>query len=229
MRLRPTRVTPPDTAIQKLSFYGRKYGVLSAVARYVGRQSPWWWQRIGMIATTGHIRGWLATPGQRILNLGGGGNCMVECLTVDIDARADAYVDLTRPLPFPDQSVDGIFCEEVIEHLDRSAGSRLLAECRRILRLGGTLRLTTPNLIYFTRRIIADPADAAEINTIFYGHGHRHLYTPESLALVCQTVGFHNLRPSYYQDPQSNLGWLDSHADRFDHPPEESQYLDARE
>ena len=152
---------------------------------------------------------------------------MDECLTVDINVRADAYVDVTRPLPLRDESVGAIFCEEVIEHVDLPAGRRLLAECFRILRPGGALRLTTPDLEYFARGVLADPADPAEINAIFFDHGHRHLYTRESLIRECQVVGFVDALPSSYRDPNSKLGWLDSHADRFNHPPEISQYLEV--
>jgi predicted SAM-dependent methyltransferase len=42
---------------------------------------------------------------------------------VDIDARSDADVELTRSLPFDDASVHAIFCEEVIEHLELSASN----------------------------------------------------------------------------------------------------------
>jgi predicted SAM-dependent methyltransferase len=227
MPAHPTPVRPPGSALQKLAFYGRKYGLVSSVARFAGRKSYRVWRWIGPVCTAGHLRRWLANPGDLILNLGGGGNCLAECFTVDIDARADAYVDVTRPLPMPECSVAAIFCEEVIEHVDLPAGRRLLAECFRILRPGGMLRLTTPDLGYFARRVLADPAEPAEINSIFFGHGHRHLYTQESLTGACLATGFVNPRPSRYQDPESKLGWLDSHADRFGHLPEISQYLEV--
>jgi predicted SAM-dependent methyltransferase len=227
MPLRPTPVIPPHALPRKVAFYRRRYGLLSTAARALGRRSPWIWEIIGPVSTAPLLRRWIAEPGDRILNLGGGSNCMHECFTVDIDARADAYVDVTRPLPFPEWSVGAIFCEEVIEHVDLPAGRRLLAECHRILRPGGSLRLTTPDLEYFARNVLAAPADPGEINAIFFGHGHRHLYTQESLARSCRAAGFVDLRPSRYQDPESKLGWLDSHADRFGHPPEISQYLEV--
>jgi predicted SAM-dependent methyltransferase len=149
-------------------------------------------------------------------------------LTVDVDARADAYVNIMRPLPFPNASLDGIFCEEVIEHIPLDAGRALLRECKRILKPGATLRLATPDLCWFANRLLANPAQPAEINEIFYSHDHRHLFTPDELERECVTIGFKDPRRSHYRDDASVYGWLDSHAERFRHPPEMSQYLEVR-
>jgi predicted SAM-dependent methyltransferase len=227
MPARATPLIPPASPFGKFAFYRRRYGAASTLARLLGRKFPGLWRLIGPASTRGYLSRWLARPGRHILNLGGGSNCMAECLTVDVDARADAYVDVTRPLPFPDECFDAVFCEEVIEHIDRAAGRRLLAECARVLRPGGILRVTTPDLAYFAHRVLAAPDDPAEINGIFYDHGHLHIYTPESLARACQEAGFESPQRSGYRDPESRLGWLDSHADRFGRSPEISQYTEA--
>ncbi|MEM0944513.1 MAG: methyltransferase domain-containing protein, partial [Pseudomonadota bacterium] len=58
----------------------------------------------------------------------------------------DFPMDITRPLPFPDASLDAIFGEEVIEHIPRSAVFAFLPEAKRVLKPGGVLKLTTPDL-----------------------------------------------------------------------------------
>ena len=53
-------------------------------------------------------------------------------------------VDLDRRLPFDDAFFDAVVCIEGIEHLQRPFD--FVRECRRVLRPGGILVLTTPNI-----------------------------------------------------------------------------------
>lgn len=78
---------------------------------------------------------------------------------VDYDAATVAHVRARYPavtvregnladLPIPDASVDVVVNFQVIEHLwDQS---QFIAECRRVLRPGGRLLISTPNRITFT-------------------------------------------------------------------------------
>lgn len=59
--------------------------------------------------------------------------------------------DLEERFPFPSRSFDVIFAGEIIEHIYDTDG--LLQECRRLLRPGGSLVLTTPNIAALTRRL----------------------------------------------------------------------------
>jgi 2-polyprenyl-3-methyl-5-hydroxy-6-metoxy-1,4-benzoquinol methylase len=59
--------------------------------------------------------------------------------------------NLDEKVPFDDASFDCAVCIEAIEHLrDRYA---FLAECARIIRPGGTLVLTTPNVLNLAARV----------------------------------------------------------------------------
>src|SRR5262249_17566776 len=58
--------------------------------------------------------------------------------------RADA-LDLERPLPYRDGEFALAFCVEGIEHVEAQAP--LIAELSRVLAPGGSLVLTTPNVL----------------------------------------------------------------------------------
>jgi SAM-dependent methyltransferase len=83
----------------------------------------------------------------------------VEVVGIDIDAslvqyaRAHArvqglenatfqHMDISRPLAFPDHSIDLINARFLFSVLSKNAWTPLVAECLRILRPGGVLRLT---------------------------------------------------------------------------------------
>lgn len=214
---------------EKLAFYHARYGLLHTLAAFAGRKSPAFWRLAGPVCTRGYRERWLRSHHPAKLNLGGGGNLIHGFLTGDIDARADCWLDLTAPFPFPDGSFDAIFCEEAIEHVTLDQGRAMLRECYRILQGGGVIRLTTPDLQYFCKRVAEGGASEAyvEMNDIFYKHGHRHLYTRTALETELRAAGFRLVRSSFYRAPASALGHLDSHADRFGHPPEISQYVEA--
>jgi len=52
--------------------------------------------------------------------------------------------DMNAPLPFADDGFDAVACIDGIEHLERPFD--FVRECRRILRPGGVLLLSTPNI-----------------------------------------------------------------------------------
>jgi SAM-dependent methyltransferase len=54
-------------------------------------------------------------------------------------------IDANRPLPYEDGSIDTIVCIEVIEHIEDPF--RLIREMHRILKPGGRLIVTTPNVL----------------------------------------------------------------------------------
>ena len=51
-----------------------------------------------------------------------------------------------KPFPIPDNSLNYIYAEQVIEHLPFEGGMVMLRESHRVLAPGGKLRLATPDL-----------------------------------------------------------------------------------
>jgi SAM-dependent methyltransferase len=63
--------------------------------------------------------------------------------------------DLRKGVPFPDASFDVVYHSNFLEHLERAAGRRFLAECRRVLRAGGLIRVVVPDLEEKARAYLA--------------------------------------------------------------------------
>lgn len=206
---------PPDGMLARLQFYGRRHGYVYAMLGYAGRHSLHFWKIVAPLFSRSKIRKWLQTPTPHILNLGGGSNVFDRWLTADIDPRADVYVDVTKPLLFEDNTTDVIYLEEVIEHVSCEQACSLIAECLRVLKPRGVLRLTTPDLDAFVRSFDGTSAFAHKFNEIFYEHGHEYIYSRSGVRELLTRAGFSEIRESVFRDPDSRFGHFDTHALRF--------------
>ncbi len=54
--------------------------------------------------------------------------------------------DLRKPLPFKDNTFSAVYASHVLEHLYLVEAQQLLAECRRVTKPGGVLRIVVPDL-----------------------------------------------------------------------------------
>lgn len=104
------------------------------------------------------------------------------------DARL-AQCDSDAALPFAENSFDAILMSEVIEHVASSEFT--LREGWRVLRQGGAIAVTTPNLwdvrrIYYPAfgRVWSGDADAT----------HQTLFNPQTLTQVLERAGFRKVR-----------------------------------
>jgi SAM-dependent methyltransferase len=68
---------------------------------------------------------------------------------VNIDSvkacNPDMVHDLTKPLPYPDQSVDEILAEDLLEHFDKYLRFVVFYEWARVLKVGGKITIQVPN------------------------------------------------------------------------------------
>lgn len=85
-----------------------------------------------------------ADPNLKKLNLGCGADIKPGWINCDYvpASGVDHVIDLTRPLPFPDSSADEIYASHVLEHIPEPL--KLLLECHRVLKSGGTLIIRVP-------------------------------------------------------------------------------------
>lgn len=117
-------------------------------------------------------------------------------LTGDLFPPADLVIDFDHPLlrlPLDDGAFDVIVCTEVLEHL--RFATALLDELFRVLRPGGLLFLSVPNITSLTYRVawmigrIPSCAASADLGPPFNGTGYR---TPEHQRWIAGHVGDYN-------------------------------------
>ena len=98
----------------------------------------------GHIVRRRAVRRHLESP-EPSLHIGAGPKRLDGWLNSDLIA-GDVHLDLERTLPLPGACLAYVFGEHVIGSLSDQAAMRLLRELHRVLRPGGVLRLTTPDL-----------------------------------------------------------------------------------
>lgn len=123
-----------------------------------------------------------------------------------------------QPIPYPDDSFDGVVFSEVIEHL---AGSPLkpLQEMLRVLRPGGRVVISTPNQFYFKSRlktlgdiVLGRPFEsfseftrAMQLDGPQRYYNHSRLYTMPELRWMLEQAGF-RVGLEYFGDAWEKVG-----------------------
>ncbi len=137
---------------------------------------------------------------------------MENWVATDINGGGDLKVDFTRPLPFPDNSVQRIYSSHVLEHLSYPHPMvDFLRECRRILEPGGEISIAVPNARIFLEGYLRPTEfDIARycthdvglayksridvVNFIAYmGGDHKHMFDEQSLQIILTEAGFTNV------------------------------------
>lgn len=156
-------------------------------------------------------------------------------------------LDINDPLPIADAAVDWVYAEHLVEHVPLGTAVAWLREVRRVLRPGGVLRLTTPDLAAYVhgyadrqggffarhrRRLrtlkVGPPMPdrpAFMINQIFYHFGHRWIYDEAELRHALATAGFTGWdirRHDYREGARPDVAALDTSFRR-----DETLYLEA--
>lgn len=173
----------------------------------------------------------------RKLHLGAGTNILPGWLNTDIAPhnRDVLAIDLSKPLPFEENTFDYVASEHFIEHLTLQDGVRLLSECFRIMKSGGTLRLSTPDITRLLALYTSKPSELQKkyvdwvtatfisgvkgynptmiLNNMFYNWGHRFIYDQNLLASIMQGAGFTNVAVHQVgQSSDPNLTDIENHG-----------------
>jgi predicted SAM-dependent methyltransferase len=150
-----------------------------------------------------------------------------------------AYCDATGRYPFENDEFDYVFTEHMIEHVPYAGAKSLVQECLRVLKPGGKLRISTPDL----DRILAlrEPTTQLEkeysqyaldaipeavdgqisffINQFMRAWGHIFIYDRETLSGLMRSAGFIDIvawRPGESDDPE--LTDIERHGETFPNP-----------
>jgi predicted SAM-dependent methyltransferase len=142
----------------------------------------------------------------------GSGETKPGFITLDLNLKADYPFDLRMGLPFPDQSIDFIYAEHVLEHFGYYDVILIVRECYRVLKDGGVFSSVFPDTriwidayqsrenldlnqycIYKTGLSYKSKIDY--LNYAFYMGGcHRHMFDVESVGAIFTDAGFREVR-----------------------------------
>ncbi len=140
------------------------------------------------------------------------------------DLRLDG-VDITKPLPYNDNTVSFIFCEHLVEHLTMKEAFFYFDECLRILKPHGAVRFAVPAVDLIQKldgsfeatmnlMIRSGIRDRREMLTIIMSMlGHKTAYTSELLRIAMFARGFVKIRSCEYgQSNYLEMQDCDSHT-----------------
>ena len=106
--------------------------------------------------------------------------------------------DMAKKLPFGDESFDIVVFSEVLEHLTLSAIDVVLNEIHRVLKKGGILLLSTPNLFSLSHRIKfamgIDLGYTLDLNAKEGTNDHLREYSARELGYLLHKHGFAVIR-----------------------------------
>ena len=165
---------------------------------------------------------YLRGPAPHKLEIGAGQNGKQGWLATDLRSGSSAgglriiALDASKDFPIPSDSLDFIYMEHMIEHISFEKGQGMLAECNRILKPGGVVRIVTPSLGLLIKMISSDRSaleeryrkwsvetfvpDAPRITNAFFFNnfvrawGHTFIYDHETLILAMRLAGLEMIK-----------------------------------
>lgn len=118
------------------------------------------------------------------------------------------YGDAIKGLPVQDETVDVLYSSHMLEHLDRDEADKFFKEAYRILRLGGIIRISVPDIkkqveqynkssdadafIERTRLCVSRPKSLVQrLRSLLVGtRHHQWMYDGDSMSRLLEKHGF---------------------------------------
>jgi len=186
------------------------------------------------------------------LHLGCGRNILDGWINTDFDLvkfpSGPKHLDVTNKFSIrekrkddiiiDDNSIDYIFSEHLIEHLTYQEGKFMLEECFRVLKVGGKVRISTPDLKFLIDIYTDDKTDLQKryidysvnheaydisigtdtfiINNFVRDWGHTFIYDEKTLKSLFESIGFSGVK-SYLitESEDENLKNLEHITDKI--------------
>lgn len=163
------------------------------------------------------------------LHVGCGAVKLEGWVNADIDPRAQLIINLRRRLPFPENALDRIYSEHVLEHVSAEDGVAFLREAYRTLKPGGVMRVAMPDLDDLIDGYSNDwkrfdwlhwpghefiQTRAEMLNIAFRWWGHLYLYNREELERRLREAGFSSITfCEHGESPHEDLRDLETRDD----------------
>ena len=138
------------------------------------------------------------------------------------------FHDLSRSLPFHNNSVDCFYSSHFFEHLFPTDAARLLREMYVALKVGGVIRIAVPDLAYAIRlydfgekkRMLDDYFFVNDFSS--YLARHKYMYDFELLSAIFADAGFKDIKKcAFGEGDMPDLKLLDNR-------PDETLFVEAK-
>jgi predicted SAM-dependent methyltransferase len=161
---------------------------------------------------------------KHLVNLGCGTRFHPDWTNINLSSSRPEVMahDLSRGIPLPDASCDAVYHSHLLEHIRRHEVKDFLAECLRVLKPGGVLRVVVPNLeticrLYLEKLDLAVAGDPSAIAD----------YEWVMLEMYDQTVREHWRSPMWrylYEQPVSNRQFVEQRIGPISPPPSSTDH-----
>ena len=153
------------------------------------------------------------------LHLGCGRNILDGWINTDFNTAKFGgceHLDVTEKFPYDDNSVDYIFSEHMIEHISLQDGKFQLEESFRVLKSGGKIRISTPDLKFLIELYTDNKTDLQKryidytvnhpaynvsigtdtfiINNFVRDWDHTFIYDEKTLKSLFESIGFFDVK-----------------------------------
>ncbi len=165
------------------------------------------------------------------VHLGSGPNILPGWTNVDYnpDFQPEVIADLKGPFPFESSTVDFIHSEGCLCQFDLRGGQHFVAECFRILKPGGVMRVLSPDLRRLLQQYLESPEPlvelwrsavpiplvtetAGEVVNTGIRDLHQFMYDAQTLEHVLRKAGFEPYSVAFNESAHEPLRGIDVRA-----------------